>query len=81
MTNLSDSRVEILGADGVTPDGIPYYDFSEFVANGKLEPDEISGSPTIAFLNRGGHRFSYELVFYTKPTRLPKLFRCRVSKP
>ena len=73
VTNISNPRVQLVGTDGVTPDGVPFYDFSEFIAGGQLGPNELSESPTIAFLNPDREKFDYELVFYTKLNAAPEI--------
>ena len=53
VTNLSNPAVRVLEADGETPDGIPYYDFTGLVTGGTLalvsttSNNNIAGSPTI----------------------------------
>lgn len=66
--NTQQPTVEVLGADGVTPDGIPYFNFSQFVkgAAKRLGPGETTDSPVIAFSNPNRVRFDYDLVFYGK---------------
>ncbi len=73
VKNVSDPLVQVLDADGTAPDGIPFYDFSDFVNGGSLEPAELTGSPTVSFFNPGRKRFDYELVFYTKLNQAPEI--------
>lgn len=71
VKGISDASVQTLGIDGVTPDGIPFYDFTEYVSGGTLAPEEETASPTIAFLVPEKKRFDYELVFYGKLNEAP----------
>ncbi len=71
VTNLRErgtlnASVGVLGADGVTPDGVPYFDFSKFVGNNRLAPGETTGSPVVSFYNPNRVKFDYDLVFYGK---------------
>ncbi len=60
ITNLSDPSVRIRNADGVTPDGDPYFDFSALVADGTLSPQEVTSSTTISFYNPNMRQFTYD---------------------
>lgn len=71
VKNVSDPRVSPVGFDGFTPEGIPYYDYSEFVSAGRLTPGELSDSPTVRFHNPDRVQFDYELVFYGKLNEAP----------
>src|SRR4051812_22126658 len=62
VRNLSDPDVRVRGADGVTPDGMPYYDFSDLLGDGTLSPGEVSGSRVLEFFNPHGTPFTYDLV-------------------
>lgn len=67
-----DPSVRVVGADGVTPDGIPYYDFTDLVPGGLLQRGGQSDfSPRLAFLDRDREQFDYELVFYGKLNQAP----------
>ncbi len=71
VRNVSDPLVSALDPDGVTPDGIPYYDFTMFVDDGRLDPNELTESPTIAFSNPGRRKFTYDLVFFGQLNEAP----------
>ena len=71
VRNLSDASVSVVGADGVMPDGTPYYDFTRFVAGGRLSPGAVSASPTVAFANPTEVQFDYDLVFFGKLNEAP----------
>ncbi|MCV3217086.1 Ig-like domain-containing protein, partial [Plectonema radiosum NIES-515] len=62
VKNISDPSVILRNPDGVTPDGIPYYDFTSLVASGKLNPQGESGSRSLAFYNPNGVQFTYDVV-------------------
>ena len=62
ITNLSDPSVRVRNADGVTPDGIPYYDFTSLVAGSTLEPGAVTSERTIAFYDPSRVQFTYDLV-------------------
>ncbi len=52
-----------MGATGITPEGLPYYNLSDLVDSNTLDPDEITQSKTLAFLNPQEVQFTYKLVF------------------
>ncbi len=67
IDQISDPSVRVRNFDGVTgPDSVPYYDFSDLVAGGVLEPGQQSGQRSLVFFNPNRVRFTYELVFITK---------------
>lgn len=67
------ATVEVVGADGVTPDGMPYFDFSNFVPAGGLQPGGMTGNPVISFRNPDREQFDYELVFLGKLNAPPAI--------
>lgn len=71
VRNMSDPQVRVLNAAGVTPDGIPYYDFTGLVTGGTLNPNGTTGQLDLAFFNPNGGQFSYDLVFFGLPNRAP----------
>jgi hypothetical protein len=40
----SATNVQVVNADGVTPDGVPYFDFTDLIAGGAVEPGEATGA-------------------------------------
>ncbi|MEI7462648.1 MAG: hypothetical protein WCK15_24875, partial [Pirellula sp.] len=60
VKNISDPTVSVIGFDGLTPDGIPFFDYSQYVPGGTLAPGATTGSPAIAFHNPKSIRFEYE---------------------
>ena len=71
VKNISDPSVSLVDIDGLTPDGIPYYDYSAFATGGRLAPGQWTESPTLLFHNPQRVRFDYELVFYGKLNEPP----------
>jgi hypothetical protein len=71
IDHLSDPSVQVRGADGLTPDGRPYYDLSSLVAGGKLAAGGTTGSRTLTFYNPGGGQFTYDLVVLGQLNRPP----------
>jgi RHS repeat-associated protein len=71
VKNINDPSVTLLGFDGYTQDRIPYYDYSRFVDDGILSPDESTKAPTVFFHNPRRVQFDYELVFYGKLNSVP----------
>lgn len=62
VTHISDPTVSLLSPDGVSADGIPYYDFSVTLANSTLNPQQSSLARTLAFRNPNKVQFTYDLV-------------------
>jgi fibro-slime domain-containing protein/RHS repeat-associated protein len=73
VKNVSDPTVSVVGFDGLTQDGIPFFDYSQHVPGGTLAPGATTGSPAIAFHNPNRIRFDYELVFYGKQNTPPEI--------
>ncbi|NCR35368.1 MAG: type I secretion C-terminal target domain-containing protein, partial [Microcystis aeruginosa S11-01] len=66
VKNLSNPNVQVFNADGTTPEGLSYFDLSNLVNNGKLEPGQITETKTITFKNPDGTQFTYELVILSE---------------
>ncbi|MEC4895478.1 MAG: putative Ig domain-containing protein, partial [Oscillatoria sp. PMC 1051.18] len=62
VTQISDPSIQVLKTDGTTPEGLPYYDFSNLVTEGTLAPSESTASQLIHFFNPENIQFTYELV-------------------
>ncbi|WP_422925495.1 putative Ig domain-containing protein [Singulisphaera sp. PoT] len=73
IANISDPSVQVLGASGKTPDGVPYYDFTGLVTGGKLAPDGQTGFLNARFLNPNHSQFTYSLVFLGKLNEAPTI--------
>ena len=63
IDHLSDPSVRVRGADGMTPDGLPYFDLTALVPGGKLAAGDSTATRTIAFSDPSGIPFTYDLVF------------------
>ena len=73
IRNISPSEVTVIGADGLLPDGTPYYDFSGTLLGSSLMPGDSSNIRTIAFQNRSRQQFDYQLVFYGQLNQAPDI--------
>ncbi|BAZ19040.1 YD repeat protein (plasmid) [Calothrix sp. NIES-4071] len=62
IKNITNPSVILRGADGVTPDGIPYYDFTSLVASGKLNKGGETLERTLVFYNPLDVQFDYDVV-------------------
>ncbi len=71
VTNISDLSVAVRDAVGVTPDGIPYYDYTAVVPGGTLAPPEITGFAHAVFHNPDRTQFTYDLVFLAELNEPP----------
>src|SRR5262249_53730167 len=63
VTNISDPSVRVLGAAGVSQDGVPFYDFTQLVDNEGLAPGTSTRELSLAFANPNRGQFTYDLVF------------------
>jgi RHS repeat-associated protein len=73
VKNLSDPNIRVIDADGVTLDGLPYYDFSNLIAEGRLAPGESSQVKEISFDNPDRIQFTYELVVLSQLNSKPTI--------
>jgi len=67
VKNLSTPLVQVEGIDGVTPDGIPYYNISSRLFQGtdrSFDPGESLSDFYLEFFNPEKIRFTYELVIF-----------------
>ncbi|WP_439341614.1 putative Ig domain-containing protein [Vacuolonema iberomarrocanum] len=62
VDRISDPQVQLQNPDGYTPDGLPYYDFSHLVIDGKLNPSDVTASRNFVFYNPNQVQFSYDLT-------------------
>ncbi len=72
ITGISNTLVNLSNADGVTPDGIPYVNLSSTIPGLMLEPNEVTGTKTLAFNNPSGIPFSYHLVLLGELNHAPE---------
>jgi RHS repeat-associated protein len=73
IANISDPMVQVRDADGQTPDGIPYYDFTGLVTGGSLKPRSRTGFFSAEFFNPNQAPFTYDIVFYGKLNEPPQI--------
>uniref|UniRef100_UPI0039C6F2A7 Ig-like domain-containing protein n=1 Tax=Nostoc sp. CCY 9925 TaxID=3103865 RepID=UPI0039C6F2A7 len=71
VNHISDPTVVVRNPDGFTPEGIPYYNFSNLVAGGKLDPNESTKQRSLVFYNPQGMQFSYDLVVLAQLNQAP----------
>ncbi len=62
LAGISERSVQVLSADGISSDGIPYYDFSTTLINGALDPQQSTFGRALAFYNPNNVQFTYSLV-------------------
>ncbi|BCL38132.1 putative Ig domain-containing protein [Nostoc sp. MS1] len=62
VKNISDPSVQLRNIDGYTPDGLPYYNFSELIPGGKLNPQQVSSDRSFAFFNPSQVQFTYDVA-------------------
>ncbi|MCL1475965.1 Ig domain-containing protein [Argonema antarcticum] len=72
VTNISDPSVRLLNADGTTPAGIYYVDYSKLLASGTLAPTLSTARKTLLFDNPSGVQFTYDLVFLSQVNSDPE---------
>ena len=73
VTNISDPTVSVQRPDGFTPEGIPYFNYSDVATGGRLAPSELTEFPTITFDTPSRERFDYDLVFFGKLNQPPEI--------
>ena len=73
IDKISDPNVYVRNADGYTPAGLPYLDFTDLVASGVLETGEATAWRTLGFSNPDGMQFTYDLVFFGQLNDAPEI--------
>lgn len=73
IARISDPSVSVLQPDGHAPDGMPYYDYSDAVAAGSLDPGNITSERVLAFFNPERIQFTYDLVFLARLNESPTI--------
>jgi hypothetical protein len=71
VKNLSDPSVQVVDADGLTPEGLPYYDFTHLLTDKTLSSGQTSLSRSLAFYNPAGVQFTYDFEFLGQLNRSP----------
>ncbi len=80
VTHLSDPSVRVLGADGATPDGAPYFDFSGQAGGQPLGPHQTTQARALAFANPDHVQFHYDLVVLGQLNRPPVITSTPVTE-
>ena len=70
VRHLSDPTALPADTDGVAPDGLPYWDFTDLVPTGRRAPS-ATGTRTRRFTTPSGEPLAYELVVLARPNRPP----------
>ena len=73
VANISDPAVRVHDPDGVTPEGIPYFDYTPLVTDRTLQSGQMTDSQILAFHNPGRSPFTYRLVFMGKLNEPPTI--------
>ncbi|MCA6518106.1 MAG: cadherin domain-containing protein, partial [Pseudanabaena sp. M110S1SP2A07QC] len=73
VKNISSPSIVLRNADGVTPDGYAYIDFSKFLKNGNLDPTQKTNLGELIFYNPDQIQFTYELVVLAKINNAPEI--------
>jgi hypothetical protein len=73
VSNISDPTVRLRSMDGMTPQGIPYLNFTNGINGKTLAPASVTGSRVIEFLNPNRIQFQYDLGFFSKLNSVPMI--------
>jgi RHS repeat-associated protein len=71
IDHLSDPTVRVRGADGETPQGLPYFDYSSTLVGSILLPGQKTGTRTLEFYDPAHIQFTYDLVILGQLNRPP----------
>jgi RHS repeat-associated protein len=71
VKNINDPSVVLPNPDGVTADGVPYYDFSSLVAEGKLDQGGETLERALVFYNPNNVQFKADLVVLAQLNKKP----------
>ncbi len=72
VKNISDPRVRLRNADGISPEGIPYYDITTLVTGDYFPAKASSGLFTLEFVNPDQMQFDYDLVVFGATNHAPR---------
>ncbi len=61
ITNISHPLVSVSNSDGLTSSGSPFFEYSEFMGNGILDPSETSQIKKWVFHNPKNKKFTYDI--------------------
>ncbi|HUP81562.1 MAG TPA: putative Ig domain-containing protein, partial [Pirellula sp.] len=71
VANISDSTVKLRNADGLTPQGSPFVNYSNGITGKSLSPSSATGSKAIEFYNPNHVQFKYDLGYFSKINSSP----------
>jgi hypothetical protein len=71
IIRVDDPRISVRNADGYTPEGLPYFNYSSLVVDRKLEPNEQSAGRSVAFYNPTQLQFSYQVQILAQLNQRP----------
>jgi hypothetical protein len=71
ITHLSDPSIRVRGKDGVTPDGLPYFDLSGLIGSSTLAVGQSTGTRTLSFYDHNHTQFTYDLKILGQLNRPP----------
>jgi large repetitive protein len=73
VNHISNPSVQLRDPDGFTPEGLPFYNFSSLVADGKLDRGEASNVRSLVFYNPNEVQFTYDLVVLAAINQAPAI--------
>jgi RHS repeat-associated protein len=71
VAHLSDPSIHVRGSDGVTPDGLPYFDLSGLIGGSTLAAGQATATRTLSFSDPGHIQFTYDLEILGQLNRPP----------
>jgi RHS repeat-associated protein len=71
LAHLSDPTIHVANADGVTPSGLPYFNFGGALSGSVLGPGQQTVARTLEFLDPKQVQFTYDLVVLAELNGLP----------
>ncbi len=77
VDQISEPQVVVRNADGITPQGLPFFDFSHLLVQPTLSPREPTGSRHLEFFNPLGVQFDFDLVVLGRLNQPPHF----ISRP
>jgi large repetitive protein len=80
VDHISLPTVVLRNPDGFTPDGVPYYNFSARMADGKLNSQQTTESRSLVFSNPSRQQFIYDLIVLTQLNQAPVIVSAPVTE-
>jgi RHS repeat-associated protein len=71
IEHISNPSVFVVNADGKTPDGAPFFDYSSLFANHVIQPGDDSQAHTLVFHDPQHAQFTYDLQMLAQLNRPP----------